>query len=61
MLAVPPTLAESVRWIAQLGGYLGRTKDGPSGVKTLWRGWQRLQDIIATWLVFNPQADVGND
>lgn len=47
--AVAPTLTEAVRWIAQLGGFLGRKRDGDPGVKTLWRGLQRLQDIAATW------------
>lgn len=41
----PPSLREAVRWIAQLGGFLGRKGDGEPGVKTLWRGWQRLEDL----------------
>ena len=45
----PPSLQQAVRWIAQLGGFLGRKHDGEPGVKTLWRGWQRLHDIAATW------------
>ena len=44
-----PTLGECVRWIAQLGGFLGRKGDGDPGVKTLWRGLQRLHDISETW------------
>jgi hypothetical protein len=56
----PPSLREAVRTIAKLGGFLGRKSDGEPGVKTLWRGWQRLQDIVATWLIFNPPPDVGN-
>lgn len=47
--ALPPTLHEAIRWIAQLGGFLGRTRDGHPGVKTLWRGLRRLHDIAATW------------
>ena len=47
----PPTLAEAVRWIAQLGGFLGRKNDGVPGVKTLWRGLKRLDDIASTWLL----------
>jgi hypothetical protein len=43
--AQPPALAEAVRMIAQLGGFLGRTRDGDPGVTTLWRGWMRLQDL----------------
>ena len=47
----PPTLAEAVRWIAQLGGFLGRKNDGDPVVKTLWRGLKRLDDIASTWLL----------
>lgn len=57
----PPSLRQVVRWIGQLGGFLGRQGDGEPGVKVLWRGWQRLQDITATWsLSFPPLQDVGN-
>jgi len=45
----PPTLHEVVYWIARLGGFLGRTSDGEPGVKVIWRGLRRLQDIAATW------------
>lgn len=51
----PPTLQQAIRWIAQLGGFLDRKGDGPPGVKVLWKGWQRLADILHTWLIFNPQ------
>ncbi len=44
-----PTLRVCVRKIASLGGFLGRKGDGEPGVKTLWRGWQRLQDMIVGW------------
>jgi hypothetical protein len=57
----PPTLHQAVRWIAQLGGFLGRKGDGDPGVKVLWRGWTRLQDIVETWLILHPPPiDVGN-
>jgi len=56
-----PTVHQAVRWIAQLGGFLGRKSDGEPGVTTLWRGWQRLQDIAATWYLVNEQTQlVGN-
>jgi hypothetical protein len=45
----PPTLQQAVRWIAQLGGFLGRRHDGQPGVKVLWRGLSRLQDIARSW------------
>ena len=40
-----------MRWIAQLGGFLGRKSDGEPGITTIWRGWQRLQDLSAAWSV----------
>jgi hypothetical protein len=49
----PPTLGEAVGWIAKLGGFLGRKHDGVPGVKTLWRGLRRLDDITMGWLLFN--------
>ena len=44
--AQPPTLENAVTWIAKLGGYLNRKNDPPPGIKTLWKGLRRLQDII---------------
>jgi hypothetical protein len=49
-----PTVRQAVRWIAQLGGFLGRKCDGEPGPTTIWRGWQRLNDISATWLLLHP-------
>lgn len=45
----PPTLNQCVRWIAKLGGFLGRKGDGEPGVKTIWLGLRRLDDIASTW------------
>jgi hypothetical protein len=42
----PPTLCQTVRWIAQLGGFLARTGDGEPGVKTLWRGLRVLHHLL---------------
>lgn len=42
----PPTLRTVVREIAQLGGFLARRGDGEPGVITLWRGLQRLHDLV---------------
>jgi hypothetical protein len=52
----PPTLREAVRWIAQLGGFLGRKGDGEPGVKVIWRGFRRLGDIADTWSLLHPAA-----
>jgi hypothetical protein len=41
-----PTLATATRWLAQLGGFLGRTGDGPPGAKVIWRGLRRLDALV---------------
>ena len=48
-----PTVREAVRWIAKLGGFLGRKGDEEPGITTIWRGWQRLTDIAEDWLIFH--------
>lgn len=53
---VPPPLGEAVRWIAQLGGFVG-TRKQPPGVQTLWRGWRRLEDLTQGYLL---AQNVGN-
>ncbi len=53
---VPPNLRTCVRWIAQLGGFLGRKHDGEPGVKTIWQGLRRLHDIAQTWKLVSPTA-----
>lgn len=58
---VPPTsftVGEAVRMIARLGGFLGRKADGHPGVKVLWRGMKRLNDISHAYLIF--KQDMGN-
>lgn len=46
-LKVPDlTVREFVRSVAKLGGFLGRKRDGEPGVRALWRGYQRLQDMV---------------
>ena len=53
-----PSVRQAVRWIAQLGGFLGRKSDGEPGVTTLWQGWLRLQDIAAAWHLVNEQTQL---
>ncbi len=51
----PPRLADMVRLIAQLGGYVnlpGR-KDEP-GPQTVWIGLQRMHDLAWAWNLFGP-------
>jgi Transposase Tn5 dimerisation domain len=42
----PPPLREMVRSLAQLGGFLARTRDGEPGIKAIWQGDQRLHEFI---------------
>ena len=51
----PPSVRQAVRWIAQLGGFLARKSDGEPGITSVWRGWQRLQDIASTLYLVNQQ------
>jgi Transposase DNA-binding/Transposase Tn5 dimerisation domain len=41
------TVKDFVFAVAKLGGFLGRKGDGEPGVRSLWRGHQRLQDMVA--------------
>jgi hypothetical protein len=50
----PPTLRQVVRWIAQLGGFVGRKRDGEPGVTVLWKGFQKLVDIAAMYRIMRP-------
>jgi hypothetical protein len=62
----PPTLAEAVRQVARLGGFLARRHDGAPGVQVLWRGLRRLHDLVQGYqltLPAHPQPPplVGNE
>ncbi len=52
----PPSLREATHWIAGLGGFLGRKRDGEPGPLTLWRGWQRLMDLVDGYAVMKTFA-----
>ncbi len=43
------TIAQAVRWIARLGGYLDRKSDPPPGAEVIWRGLRHLHDMTQTW------------
>jgi hypothetical protein len=44
-----PTLGEGIRWLARLGGHLGRKGDGAPGPLSVARGLERLHDITVGW------------
>ena len=50
----PPSLMEAIQLIGKLGGHLGRKRDGPPGVKTLWRGLNNLSYLTTGWLLPRP-------
>lgn len=52
-----PTIYQAIRWIAKLGGFLGRKSDGEPGLTTIWRGWQRLRDIADTWYLVKERTN----
>jgi Transposase DNA-binding/Transposase Tn5 dimerisation domain len=68
--ATAPPLREAVRWIARLGGFLGRSNDGEPGTQTLWQGFQELIPMTEMYRIMKPHLksdlsrptkDVGND
>jgi len=52
----PPTLGEMVRMVAQLGGYVNRTRGAEPGPQTVWLGLQRTHDMALCWKLFGPEA-----
>ena len=50
-----PTVREAVRWIARLGGFLGRKGDGEPGTITLWRGLEQLDAMTRMWQLCHQQ------
>lgn len=60
--ATPPSLRQAVRWIGQLGGFLGRQHDGEPGPEVLWKGFQHLVDLTTMYRIMrptHPRRDVG--
>jgi hypothetical protein len=52
--AKPPTLRQAARFLGQLGGFLGRKRDGEPGVTVLWKGFQHLVDVTAMYRIMRP-------
>jgi Transposase DNA-binding/Transposase Tn5 dimerisation domain len=50
------TIREFVRGVGKLGGFLGRKCDGEPGVRALWRGYQRLQDMLVGFQLHSPST-----
>ena len=56
----PPSLGEAVRWIAQLGGFVGRRHRDQPGPETLWRGLQHLTDLTRMYRIMGFDHGVGH-
>ncbi|MCK5904547.1 MAG: IS4 family transposase [Gammaproteobacteria bacterium] len=41
-----PSINDVIRNLATLGGFLARKSDGEPGAKSIWKGFQRIQDCI---------------
>lgn len=50
-----PSVRQAVRWIARLGGFLGRKSDGEPGTTTLWRGLEQLEAMTKMWQLYHRQ------
>jgi hypothetical protein len=59
----PPSLRTAVRWVAQLGGFLGRTHDLEPGPTVLWKGFQHLTQLTTMYRILSPHLpkDLGKD
>ena len=45
----PPSVYEAMRWVAGLGGFLGRKNDGEPGMISIWRGWLQLLSAVEVY------------
>jgi hypothetical protein len=52
--AEPPTMREANRMVGTLGGFQGRKSDGEPGTQSLWRGFERLDDITEAFDICAP-------
>jgi Transposase DNA-binding/Transposase Tn5 dimerisation domain len=48
----PPTLAEMLRLLTQLGGYNNRAGEAPPGPQPMWIGLRRMADFAHAWQTF---------
>jgi hypothetical protein len=53
--ATAPPLRQAIRWIAQLGGFIGRASDGEPGTQTLWQGFQQLVPMTEMYRIMKPK------
>lgn len=52
-----PTIAQATLWIAELGGYTGKSSGGPPGAITIRRGLERLAPAVEMLAILEDSAD----
>ena len=52
----PPTTKSAIGMLAMLGGFLGRKSDKDPGLKVIWQGLSRLNDITEAYEIFNKRC-----
>ena len=53
-----PSMADAVRWLAELGGYAGRSTSGPPGAVTIRRGLEFITPIAIAFEALETEADL---
>ena len=53
----PPTLAEFMKLLTELGGYNNRATEAPPGPQAMWIGLRRMLDFARAWLAFGPESE----
>jgi hypothetical protein len=43
----PYSMAEAIKYVAKLGGFVGAPSDGPAGLKVIWLGLSKLYTLCA--------------
>jgi hypothetical protein len=59
--SAPLTIAEAVRAVALLGGFMDRPSDGPPGAQTLWRGLVGLNHACQVLSLYINNATKGSE
>jgi hypothetical protein len=52
-----PTLGEMTRWVADLGGYTGKSSGGPPGIRVIARGFDRVEAAAVAIARFRIRPD----
>lgn len=53
----PPSLRVMIRMVAQLGGYVNRSRKDAPGPETILKGLHRMHDLAYCWDLFGPDSD----